>query len=350
MSEGDVAVVFRADAGTNIGGGHVMRSLALASGFAARGLTVAFACNAETLKTMPALASASFEKIVVSGTQREEASQIGDKYARLNPIIVADHYARGIEFERACREFAKSVAVIDDLADREHDTDVLIDSGASSAVSYLPLVPAHCKICTGPNYAIIHPDFVLARDAALPRRDGRPVSRILVTFGQIDAGNATGLALDSVEEAGFTGAVDVVLGQAAPHLSAIRRRAKGRVSLHVNISNMPAMIATSDLAIGAGGVTAFERCCLGLPSIVVQIAENQREVIATLATAGAAISVGPAEHVSKEALSQILREVLSSRERRIDLANRGAMLVDGKGIGRIVDAILGFPAIDTATK
>ena len=332
-------VVFRADGGPSIGGGHVMRCLALASAFAAGRYRVAFASTAETFKSIAPLANSNFEKLHVTGTPEEEARHIADKWASESPLLIVDHYGRDASFERSCRSFAKRIVVIDDLADRSHDADVLFDSGADSATRYKNLIPAACRVFTGPSYAIVHPDFLLARKAALPRRDGRSVTRILVTFGQIDAGNATALALDAIEACDFGGAVDVVLGQSAPHLAAIRRRAKHKINLHVNASNMPALIATSDLSIGAGGVTAFERCCLGLPSIAVEIACNQHGLIALLAANGSAVAAGAQDALTKEQLAAELSELLKDNKRRKAMSDAAAALVDGRGVDRMMAAI-----------
>lgn len=316
-----------------------MRCLALASAFAARGSRVAFASSAETFKTVSALAASSYDKIAVSGTSADEAGQIADKVKPERPLLVADHYGLDAEFERQCRTFAARIAVVDDLANRAHDADLLVDSGAASAEVYASLVPADCSVLAGPAYAIVHPDYTLAREAALPRRDGRQVSRILISFGQADTGNATALALDAIEASGFGGAIDVVLGQSAPHLSAIRRRAKGRITLHVNATNMPALIATSDLGIGAGGVTAWERCCLGLPSVMFAIAGNQRNIIGKISAAGAGTDAGDASPDAKARLTGAIQELISSGEARVTMAKAAAALVDGEGARRIVDAI-----------
>lgn len=334
-------VVFRADGDSTIGGGHVMRCLALASVFAAGGWRIAFAATAETFKSVAALSDASFEKLVISGSATDESKQIAEEWSPENPLLVVDHYGRDIAFEQACRGFVRRIVVIDDLADRKHDADVLVDSGASSDALYRARVPAGCRVLTGPAYAMLHPDFLLAREAALPRRDGRAVARILVTMGQMDPANATALALDAIETSGFTGAVEVVLGQTAPHLAAIRRRAKGKINLHVNASNMPALIATSDLAVGAGGVTSFERACLGLPSILMEIADNQRAVIATLTNSGAAQTVGLLAETSKEKLAEMLKQLLSDADLRKAQAQAGAALVDGRGVKRILLAAAG---------
>ncbi len=328
-------VIFRADGGPAIGGGHVMRSLALAAAFADHGWKVGFAASAETLKSMPQLSASPYDKLSLPDDSADEAAAMAAQWPQGCDLLVVDHYGRDAALERACRPWAREILVIDDLADRQHDADLLADSGAQSASAYEALVPSRCRVLAGPAYAIVHPNFLLAREAALPRRDGRAVARILVAFGQMDPDNATALALDAIELAGFTGAVDVVLGQSAPHLAAIRRRAKGRTTLHVNAATMPALMATSDLAIGAGGVTAFERCCLGLPAIAIEIAANQRGVIAQLAGKSALASAGAQSAVTKEQLAEMLRTLLADAGARKAMAAAGAALVDGKGSVRI---------------
>jgi len=333
-------VVFRADGNPAIGGGHIMRSLALASVFAENGWQVGFASRAESYKAMPPLGASGYDIFSLPEDSASEAAALAAHWPGGCDLLVVDHYERDESLEHACRPWAKRILVVDDLADRKHDADVLVDSGAAAPAVYEKLVPATCRVLTGAKYAVLHPSFILAREAALSRRDGRAVSRILVSLGQMDPDNATALALDAIEMSGFGGAVDVVLGQSAPHLSAIRRRAKHRVNLHVNISNMPALMATSDLAIGAGGVSGFERCCVGLPSLLLQIAANQVNVIRTIATAGAGIDCGLAAGMQVENLAWHLGEILEDADRRQQMAVAGAALVDGRGAQRIVLDVL----------
>lgn len=334
-------VVFRADGGPAIGSGHIMRCIALASAFSAGGWKIGFAATSESFKSIAAFDAAAFEKLTVSGDQAAEPAQLATKWPEGCDILVVDHYGRDENFERNCRPWAKRVIAIDDLANRKHDADMLADSGAGDGEAYRALVPERREVLAGPRFAIVHSDFLLARDVALPRRDGRPVARILVSFGQVDPNNATSLALDAIEQAGFSGAVDVVLGQSAPHLAAIRRRVKGRVTLHINAGNMPALMATSDLSIGAGGTTSFERCCLGLPSLMIEIADNQRGVIAVVANACAALAAGPQASLTKESLAEMLKTLLADAEKRIAMAQAGAALVDGRGRDRIFLAAIG---------
>lgn len=332
-------VVVRADASRTIGSGHIMRMLALIGEFRNAGWQIGFAASEETLVAVPLLA-AKVENILKLYAAADEAEAMKAHWPEGADVLIVDHYGRNAELERACRPWAKKIVVIDDLADRAHDADILIDSGAISDAPYVNLLPKDCKILTGSTYAIVHPDFVRAREAALPRRDGRPVSRILVTLGQMDPDNVTTLALDAIEATDFGGSVDVALGHAAPHLSSIRRRAKGRVNLHVSASNMPALMATSDLAIGAGGVASWERACLGLPSVLIEIADNQRAIIANLSGQKAAVYAGSFKSLSNETLANCVNFLVHDRDARIEQAKAAATLVDGKGIERIVAAIV----------
>src|SRR3984893_7765253 len=158
-------IIFRADAGPAIGSGHVMRSLALGRAFSAGGWAVGLAATRDTFEGVRALAEADVERIVLSSVPEHEAAEL----AAQSPIdiLVVAHYGRGAVFERACRAFAKRIVVVDDLANRAHDCDLVVDSNAASAASYHALVPATCRVLAGPAYAALDPAFHRARAAAL---------------------------------------------------------------------------------------------------------------------------------------------------------------------------------------
>jgi UDP-2,4-diacetamido-2,4,6-trideoxy-beta-L-altropyranose hydrolase len=331
-------VVFRADAGAAIGAGHAMRCIALSRAFSAGGWSVGFACTEETFDTVKAFRALAVERLVVEGGV-DEAAAIGTHWPKIDVLIV-DHYGRDAAFERACRDWARRIVVIDDLADRPHDADVLVDV-ANPPEAYRGLVPESCELLTGSKYAIVGDGFRAMRSRALARRDGAAVERVLVSFGQIDALNATRYALAALAATGFAGEVDVVLGRAAPHLDAVRAAAVPRTRLHVDAGNMPALMTEADLAIGAGGVTALERCCLGLPSVLVTVADNQRKIAAMLEGAGAVVNAGDVDAGLEARLAVLLRDVLENAAARIAMTKTGAALVDGRGVERITLAALG---------
>lgn len=317
-----------------------MRMLALAGVLENSGWKIGFAASEETLDSIPLLAERISDCLALPAIGNEVES-MKRRWPGGADVLIVDHYRRDAEFERACRPWARKIVVIDDLADRKHDADILVDSSTGDVSFYEGLVPPHCKVLVGPRYAMINPDFVHAREAALQRRGGNNVARILVTMGQMDPDNATGLALDAIEASGFPGDVVVVLGQAAPHLSEIRHRATGRIRLQVNVSNMPALITNCDLAVGAGGVTAWERACLGLPSILIEIADNQKGLIATLAQSGAAVFVGRLNEIDKGALAATIADLLDAAGRRKEMSAAGARLVDGRCAQRILLSLAG---------
>lgn len=333
-------VVFRADGSPSIGSGHIMRMLALAGVLENSGWKIGFAASEETLDSIPLLTERISDCLALPAAANEaEAMKL--RWPGGADVLIVDHYGRDAEFEQACRPWARKIVVIDDLADRKHDADILVDSSTGDVRSYAGLVPSHCKMLVGPRYAMINPGFLHAREAALQRRGGNNVARILVTMGQMDPDNATGLALDAIEASGFLGEVVVVLGQAARHLSEVRRRATGRTRLRVNVSDMPALITNCDLAVGAGGVTAWERACLGLPSILIEIADNQKGLIATLVQSGAAVFAGRLNEIDKDAVAATIAGLLDAVDRRKEMSSAGARLVDGRCAQRILFALAG---------
>jgi UDP-2,4-diacetamido-2,4,6-trideoxy-beta-L-altropyranose hydrolase len=147
--------------------------------------------------------------------------------------------------------------------------------------------------------------------------------------------------LQALAQARYDGAVDVVIGRAAPHLGTIRHALPRQARLHVDAKDVPALMSGADLAFGAGGTTSWERCCLGLPALVVEIADNQRGVIATLARAGAAVSLGSLVGMDRDGAAATLRTLLADGPRRRAMAAAAASLVDGRGAERILMAAIG---------
>jgi UDP-2,4-diacetamido-2,4,6-trideoxy-beta-L-altropyranose hydrolase len=314
-----------------------MRCLALSRVFSSAGWSVGFACSRETFQSVKALGSANIECLILEVAENVEPKVIAARWPTID-ILIVDHYNRGADLERACRQFIGCIVVIDDLADRPHDCDLLVDSSAASKDVYRELVPADCRVLVGPVFAPLAPEFLRARIRALRRRDGRPVERVLVSFGQIDSQNVTGIALNALEKM-RTVMIDIAIGRSAPHFEELQRRAGGRVKLHADASNMPELMCNADLAIGAGGTTAWERCCLGLPSLLVAVANNQRGIIDTVSRKRAGIDLGRVENISEDQLAATLHTVFADAAERISMAQAGSILVDGHGAERIFEAL-----------
>lgn len=323
--------LFRADAAPGLGGGHVMRCLALAAVLVETGWTCRFLVGAKTLATVPALARAGH--IVHEG---EESWRAAPDAADL---LVVDHYRLDVDYEGGWRGRVSLILAIDDLADRRHDCDLLLDPTAGrAAADYDELVPPGCRLLLGPDYALLRPGFALRRREALVRRGAGPVGRILIAPGATDPTDLATALIDAAETLPMV-AIDVAIGNAAPHLPRLRERAAAspRLSLHVDTQDMAGLMVAADLCLGAGGGTSWERCCLGLPTLLAVIADNQRLVARGLVAAGAVETVAANDAA---ALAAALRRLAEDGARRQEMSAAAASLCDGEGAGRVA-ALLG---------
>jgi UDP-2,4-diacetamido-2,4,6-trideoxy-beta-L-altropyranose hydrolase len=330
--------VFRCDASPELGGGHVARCLALADAVASTGWRTAFAVGPGTKEVVPRLSAASAEVRTIDG----KPDALASAWPEGAGLLVVDHYGLDARFERGCRPWAKRVLAVDDLADREHDADWLVDpTPGHEAALYQTRVPAACQIAAGARFAPIRPEFLRRREQALARRvQSGPVRRILVSMGTTDPANATMVALEALSIAKLGAEIDVVLGAAAPHRAEILRRLPENARLSLDVADMADRIAAADIAIGAGGVSALERCCLGLPTVTIVIADNQRGATVGISHAGAALvlSEGPP---SAGAVADAIRRLADDKTRRA-MSAAAARLCDGRGIARLLVTLAGF--------
>ncbi len=337
-------VAIRADASTAIGTGHVMRCLTLADALRERGAAIRFVCRQAPGHLGNLIAEKGYEIawLPERGNLAEDARVTHAAIADQAPWdwLIVDHYALDAAWERELRDLALKLMAIDDLADRSHDCDLLLDQNLQEAGRYAGLIPDACTMLIGPKYALLRPQFVEARKN-LRVRDGR-VSRLLVFFGGADAGGETLKALSAIRMLGRPDiAVDVVLGQTNPHRQEIEVACRdlSNVTLHCQAENMAELMAAADLFIGAGGTSSGERCCLGLPALVLATADNQITQSVALGHAGAHLYLGLASSVNMERLAQLIDEILQLPELLIHMEKCGQEIVDGRGTRRVADSL-----------
>lgn len=332
--------LFRCDASPTLGAGHVMRCLTLAEALAARGWTCAFACTSETAASAPALARSRFQMIVLSAPNDTAAlpAAVGAGW----DLIVFDHYDLGEAHETACRPVGARLMALDDLADRRHDVDLLLDQTLARAPdAYRALVPDQALILAGSQYALLRPAFAAARPAALARRAaGGPVRRVLVSLGYTDVGAITATVAEAIAPVLGDAKCDLVIGPAAPSRTALEAlcACDARFSLHVDPADMAGLMAGADLAVGAAGATSWERCCLGLPGVILTLADNQRLAARTLDEAGAARMAE-----TPDGAARMLASLLADETARTAMAQAAARVCDGAGAARVADAIEALP-------
>jgi UDP-2,4-diacetamido-2,4,6-trideoxy-beta-L-altropyranose hydrolase len=361
-------VAFRADASSRMGTGHVMRCLALATELQARGVPSTFICRQHTGNLIAALRDRSLTVSVLPApttiatlveenyaawlgvSQGEDAAQTLDALRGGNPDwLVVDHYGLDVEYERLVQACGARLLVIDDLANRPHDCDVLLDQNYSKdgGRRHAGLRPERCELLAGPRYALLAPEYASYRQTERVR-DGI-VRRVLVYFGGADPSDMTGQALTALSAPEFRHlAVDLVIGINHPRREALHAQADARplTCVHGSRPHLADLMVRADLAIGAGGVTTWERMCLGLPSIVVSIAENQRPTNEALAAAGLIEYIGGVESAGAARMREALGPLLGNRDRLTAFSWRGQRLVDGGGVSRVADVMLGRSSDD----
>ena len=310
-------VVFRADSSASIGAGHVSRCLALAIELAKQGDRCVFACRPAVGDLISFIRGVGFDVVELpdaTASPEAEALAISLRATNIEHVdwLVVDHYGLDHAFESACRTFAQKIAVIDDLASRRHDCDILLDQNmGTDSADYAGLVLGSATVLAGPRFALLRGQFGEAT-AHSRWRDGS-VSRVLVCFGGSDPTNETEKVLVALVMLGDIGiAVDVVLPEVAPYRDAVATRAAkmSGVTLHGRVEDMAALMSAADLMIGAGGVTLLERAAVGLPSISLRTADNQTRAACAAATLGTTRDLGPSGDVTPGAIAAALGDLL----------------------------------------
>jgi UDP-2,4-diacetamido-2,4,6-trideoxy-beta-L-altropyranose hydrolase len=328
-----INVLFAPGAGPGVGGGHVMRCLVLAEALAARGARCAFAVNAAGAALVRRFGGGRF----MMHHGEVQAALAAEAFE----VLVLDDYALAAEQERPLRGQAKLV-VIDDLADRPHLADLLIDPGyGRTDADYAVLLPADAVRLTGPRYALVKPAFVQLRAETLARSNPETPRRSFISFGLSDIGGIAERAVAMVRMKFPDLPLDVALASDAASVSKLKARAETDASLHLHLdaANVADLMAAADFAVGAGGASTWERACLGLPALAVIVADNQRPTIQALAKDGALLAVelgSPRfEALFDEALARLARVDV-----RQDLRHNSVGLCDGLGARRVAEAIL----------
>lgn len=358
-------VAFRVDASIDIGTGHVMRCLTLANALREHGAQCEFVCRAHPghlagriesaghavhLLPLRAGEEAGEESAVAahahwlgSGWRRDAAETVAALGASPRDWLVVDHYALEAGWESEAGRVAARSMAIDDLADRMHRVDLLLDQNLGRAASdYDSLLPASARCLAGPDYALLRPDFARLRDYSLARREAAALRRVLVSLGGVDRDNLTGRVLDALAtvELPRDARVTVVMGKLAPGLDPVRAQASRMpfaCDVRVDIDDMAQVMADADLAIGAAGSSSWERCVLGLPTIMLVLAENQRGIAAELEKAGACMVVASDGRLPRE-LADAMRRLDEAAE-RTKISRAAAAVLDGCGIARVAAAM-----------
>ncbi|HBI50154.1 MAG TPA: UDP-2,4-diacetamido-2,4,6-trideoxy-beta-L-altropyranose hydrolase [Moraxellaceae bacterium] len=354
-------IVVRADASLTMGSGHIMRCLTLADRLQQQGHDISFICRQHDGHLADLIGQKGFAVQLLAKSeavdfikQHAHSEWLGasesDDFAECKPILQAlkpdwliiDHYAIGKNWEQQAKRLLPNLKIlaIDDLADRTHDCEILLDQNfGRKNEDYQPLVPSDCQQLLGTRYTLLRDEFANWRAMSLNRRKSVQLpNNILVNLGGVDNDNVTLKILQSlntfVQQSTQSFNVTVVMGKTAPHIESVQRFAKHAsfaCAVLVNVTNMAQLMANADLAIGAAGSTTWERCCLGLPMVLLVLADNQQVIAKALADKNV-VKVVTDMATLDEQLPRLLSELADNYKK---FSRQSAKLVDGQGAKRV---------------
>lgn len=358
-------VVIRVDASIEMGAGHVMRCLTLANALREKGAEVQFICRKHTGNLIDYIHSNNYfvhilalsnttdsisskevngKKVEllhaswIGATQEYDAQECKLILKDIKPDwLIVDHYSIDATWQTELNSFYGKLMVIDDLADRYHQCDLLLDQTYGRRVKeYQSLVTEKCQMLLGSKYALLRPEFEQWREFSLKRRAQPQFKKLLVTMGGVDPDNATSRVLDALKTCNLPRELEivVVMGAAAPHIGAIKEQAEEmpyKTRVKASVDNMAEIMANADLAIGAAGSTTWERGCLGLPSIQVVIADNQMEIANRLD------SIRAIKYLKE--FSQLCESIKWLRHSIQKTSLVASSIIDGQGVSRVLNYI-----------
>ena len=326
-------ILFRADASASIGSGHVMRCLVLADQLKQRGHATGFLTSAADPAWLEYISQTRGHPVHAVASAENANETLALLHAEFTHWLVVDHYGLDRTWEQACAAQVGKILAIDDLANRPHACDVLLDYNEShQAGHYQHLVPRDCEFLLGCRHALIKPDF-----ARQPARQTWSLRNILVNFGSYDHRRQTGKVIRASQRADLgtcrllilSGRDENLRAEIAPLLK------PGVIECQGFTDNMAQLLAQTDLAIGAGGTSVYEKCAMGVPTIAITTADNQLEGARALHALGALHWLGEAASVDENDLLACLLEFKNNPPRLQALSDQARRLCDGQGSERV---------------
>ena len=340
-------IFIRVDSSTKIGYGHFMRCMALADT-----LQKNFEINFITRSLEGSLISyiqkkgfgifrfySNSEKINEKNDAQKTISLI-KKHSGPKNILIVDNYQLSKKWETDVKPFVHKLIVIDDLSNRLHNCDLLIDQNLHTKVNglYKGLIPSNCVKLIGPKFSMIRKEFRMMRKSVKPRTF--PIKKILVSFGGSDIKNQTLVALNSIKKMNGKINVDVVVGKANKCKKTLKIfcNKNKHFTYHEQIDNIADLMLSSDLSIGSSGSTTWERCCLGLPAIVSISSNDQRDIANSLSRKKCIINLGDVKKLKESSYINVITNLKKNDLR--NMSKNSMSLVDGNGTQRVFKHIL----------
>lgn len=340
-------IVIRADASRYIGYGHIMRCLTLAGELKKHGSYASFICKGEQGNLIDFIQENGF-KVYELPT---ELDPIKDSEYTKNLLaddigypdyLIVDHYGLDLFWEEHLKPYTGKMMVIDDFVSRKHSCDILLNQNYGvKAKEYDDLIPPECKKLIGSSYVLLRDQFREIRKK-ISQRSGE-VKKVFVFFGGADPTNETKKAVEALILLNSPNISSIVLvGDSNPRQKEIEKFCASlpNAIFYQQVYDIASLMAGADLAIGAGGSNTWERCCLGLPSIVMILADNQRPIVEKLSSEGIVVNLGWFQDVTSSSIAAIMNKLISDRETLRSMSVKAMEIVDGEGAKRVVEEIL----------
>ena len=340
-------IFIRVDSSTKIGYGHFIRCMALADtlqknfkiNFISRSLEGSLISDIQDKRFGIFRFYSNSEKINEKNDAQKTISLI-KKHSGQKNILIIDNYQLSKKWETYVKPFVHKLIAIDDLPNRSHNCDLLIDQNLHTKVNglYKGLIPSNCIKLIGPKFSMIRKKFRMLKKSVKPRTF--PIKKILVSFGGSDIENQTLITLNSIKKMNRKINVDVVVGRANKCKKTLKIfcNRNNRFTYHEQIDNIADLMLSSDLSIGSSGSTTWERCSLGLPAIVSISSNDQRDIANSLSQKKCIINLGDVKKLKESSYINAITNLKKNDLR--NMSKNSMSLVDGNGTQRILKHIL----------
>jgi|TARA_B110000879_G_scaffold54699_1_gene77340 UDP-2,4-diacetamido-2,4,6-trideoxy-beta-L-altropyranose hydrolase len=353
-------IVFRVDANDYMGVGHLTRCLRLAKSLAPHAKNILFISRNLPIKFQDLIYKNNFDFESMSGKKNdylnknksstwlgvnfqkdaEDCINILNKKEEKWDLLVIDHYGIDVKWEMLFKKIVSKIMVIDDLANRNHSCDILLDQNFEDQKRYKGLTSNNSELLLGPKYALLSEDYIDSRKDTRYRKN--PIKKLLVFFGGTDVYNLTNMTVQAIIDTNIKFSnIDIVLSKDSPNYNELNKKCEfiDEMNIFSDIPSLCPLINNADLCIGAGGSSTWERMCLGLPSVVITVAENQVPVSKKLNDEGLIFLIGNHKNVSSELIkNQILR--ISSKIDIYTISKKCMNICNGDGVEKVKNKIV----------
>ena len=339
-------IVIRADASCEIGIGHIMRCLTLADELKQNNVKISFISREEDGNLIALINKRGYKVYSLPKGFESRNDAILTKgllvdHNILPDLLIVDHYGIDIVWESTIRSVVRKIMVIDDFSNRKHDCDLFLNQNYNlQNKSYNGLLPDKCIRLLGVKYTMLRPEFRKIRENLQKNYD--IVKRVLVLMGGADNQNMTTKVLQAIKKLNLNNIrVDVAVGAANKYYKKIKSLVSNihYAKCHYNVENISELMSKADLSIGAAGSTTWERCCMGLPSILIVIAENQVDIARNLGNDGIIVNLGWYKNVEQIDIKNQIENLLNNFSKRKNMSLKAMEIVDGRGVTRVTEKI-----------